>query len=53
MYGWCEDPIFLLSNWSGDEPSLDLWEYRGQGLKSIVSLPSSGEPAPTRSHSQP
>jgi hypothetical protein len=53
MYGWCEDPIFLLSNWSGDEPSLDLWEYRGQRLKSIVSLPSSGEPAPTRSPSQP
>lgn len=32
MYGWCEEPVFLLSNWAFDKPSLDLWEY-GEGRK--------------------
>ena len=38
MYGWCEDPIFLLSNWSGDQPSLDLWEF-GKAATPILSAP--------------
>ena len=27
MYGWCEQPVFMLSNWAFDHPSLDLWAY--------------------------
>ena len=27
-----EEPVFLLSNWAFDKPSLDLWEY-GEGRK--------------------
>lgn len=27
MYGWCEEPVFLLSNWAFDRPSLDIWEW--------------------------
>lgn len=38
MYGWCEQPIFLLSNWSGDQPSLDLWE-EGRSAHRLLSVP--------------
>lgn len=38
MYGWREQPIFLLSNWAGDEPSLDLWQC-GNGERSLLSVP--------------
>ncbi len=39
MYGWREQPIFLLSNWAGDEPSLDLWQI-GAEERSLLSAPN-------------
>jgi|JI10StandDraft_1071094.scaffolds.fasta_scaffold235250_2 hypothetical protein len=46
MYGWCERPIFLLSNWSGDQPSLDLWE-EGRGARRLLSIPGDAHGADT------